>query len=219
MRKMFQMIGLIIQLVVQLAKAALGLLILAAIIWFVVSIVRASNSATTASTPAAAATDVPADTSAPIATPTDAIAAAQTALALLVTPTVSAATWDATTAKVTYQQVLDHPEVYSGRTITWMCAIAKFLGPDPTAGDTEGFTEVGCFVYRGWYNGGVGDGEAMLLVPPTIDTSAMSSGDDVLVRGTIGQIYAGTNGFGGPIQTPSIVVMSLTDKGRNVSAS
>ena len=131
------------------------------------------------------------------------------------TATLTAAQWDATAAIFhdTYRQVSDHPEDTSGDPITWTCNIAKFLGNDPTAGDTAGWEEVGCLVYRGAYTGGTGDGEALLLVNPFIDTSAMDSGDDLAVRGTVGYPYQATNAFGGTIMVPTIRVVSLVEKG------
>jgi hypothetical protein len=41
--------------------------------------------------------------------------------------------------------------------------------------------------YRGTYDGATGDGEIILSVPPTIDTSAMHSGDALTVYGTVDQ--------------------------------
>ena len=88
----------------------------------------------------------------------------------------SAATQAAQPSADTYADVNDHPDLHQGDLVQWTCNIAKFLGPDP---NTSVNIDVGCWEYVGTYNGGVGDGEIILNVPPSVDTSSMHSGDDV----------------------------------------
>jgi hypothetical protein len=126
--------------------------------------------------------------------------------------TPSAAEWERQASAVTYADVNDHPDLHQGEKVVWTCNIAKFLGDDP---NDAANTDIGCWVYRGTYDGGTGDGEIVLNVPPTIDTSTMHSGDDVQVYGTVDQPMQGTNAFGATLTYPQVDVAYLVDLGHD----
>jgi hypothetical protein len=128
------------------------------------------------------------------------------------TSTPSAAQWEQQASQDTYADVNDHPDLHQGDKIVWTCNIAKFLGGDPN--DSVN-TDIGCWEYRGTYDGGTGEGEIVLNVPPTIDTSAMHSGDDVKGYGTVDPPIQGTNAFGATLTDPQIDVTYLVDLGHD----
>jgi hypothetical protein len=111
----------------------------------------------------------------------------------------------------TYKQVSDHPDEYVGDTVRWTCVIAKFFGVEPSTGDQI----VGCWEYTGQWQGGIGDGEAILRVSVTsgIDLTSMASGDSVVVIGRVEDPYQGTNGYGAAMSWPQLDVLSITDTG------
>jgi hypothetical protein len=127
---------------------------------------------------------------------------------------VAAATAAAQPSGDTYADVNDHPDLHQGDYILWTCNIAKFLGDDPNG---LGNTDIGCWEYTGTFDG-TGDGEIILNVPATVDTSTMHSGDDVRVYGTVDQPWEGQNSFGATMTWPQIDVKSLTDLGHDASA-
>lgn len=111
----------------------------------------------------------------------------------------------------TYGEVNDHPEDWYNQPVNWTCVIAKFLGDDQV---NSGNTIVGCLEYRGTWQGDLyADGEVILSVPSNIDTSSMSSGDEVTASGTIDHPGQGLNSYGGPVTLPQVQVTDLTDDG------
>jgi len=114
----------------------------------------------------------------------------------------------------TYPMVRDHPDLYQGDLVSWKCVIANFLGSDGS-----GNSVVGCWEYLGVYQGDTGEGAVILLVPPSINTNSMLSGDDVTVEGTVDQPYQGTNGFGATLTLPQLDVTSMQDTGHDPNAT
>ena len=169
-----------------------------------------TNNQATAPAGSSAAAVAPSDTPVPLATDTPIPPP---------TPTLTNAQWDAQSSGDTYRQVADHPDTTNGDAITWKCNIAKFLGTDDSSVDTYGWQEIGCWVYEGTYTGGLGEGEAILLVSPLFDTTSMDSGDDITVRGTVGDPYQATNGFGATITLPTIQVAAIDEFGHDPAAS
>jgi hypothetical protein len=128
------------------------------------------------------------------------------------TSTPSAAQWEQQASGDTYADVNDHPDLHQGDKIVWTCNIARFLGDDS---NNSANTDIGCWEYRGRYDGGTGDGEIVLNVPPTVGTSAMHSGDDVKVYATVDQPMQGTNAFGATLTYPQVDVAYLVDLGHD----
>jgi hypothetical protein len=128
------------------------------------------------------------------------------------TSTPSAAEWAQQASPATYVDVNDHPDLHQGDKIVWTCNIARFLGEDS---NNAANTDIGCWVYRGVYDGGTGDGEVVLSVPPTINTDAMHSGDDVKVYGTVDQPMQGSHAFGATLTYPQLDVAYLVDLGHD----
>lgn len=109
----------------------------------------------------------------------------------------------------TYQHVDDHPNATYGDGIVWACVIVKFLGNDQ---NTPGNTDIGCNEFTGSYDG-IGDGEIVLNTPPSIDTSAMDTGDELTVYGTVDAPWQGLNGFGAQNSWVQIDAVYLVDQG------
>lgn len=120
------------------------------------------------------------------------------------TATLTPQQWASGAPGDTYTQVNDHPDLYQGDKVVWPCTIAKFLGDDP---NVIGNTDVGCMVHLGDYN----DQEIILSVPPTIDTSAMDSSDDLTVYGTVDQPMQGKTTLGVDSSWTQIDAVYLVD--------
>jgi hypothetical protein len=112
----------------------------------------------------------------------------------------------------TYIKINDHPDLYRGATEVWTCVIAKFLGDDQ---NNPGNSLIGCWEYKGSYDGLTGDGEVILSVPASIDTNAMDTGDYIRVEGKVDQPIQGTNGYGATETWPQIDVLAIKDNGPN----
>jgi len=87
---------------------------------------------------------------------------------------------------LSYDDVNNSPVAYYKDPITWTCNLEIVYGQDTGDGNTN----LGCDEFTGTYTG-LGDGEVILAVPPSIDASGFNRGDDLVVRGLVGKEYVG----------------------------
>jgi hypothetical protein len=119
---------------------------------------------------------------------------------------------DHSTSGHTYADVRDHPDLYRGKMISWLCVIADFLGHEIEYLDN---ISISCNVYTREYpyHGGVGLGVVILSVVPTIETSQMHIGDDLQVFGWVVSSATGADARGRQITVPKIIPWALHDTG------
>ncbi len=124
------------------------------------------------------------------------------------TPTTTIAEFAASASRDTYAQVSNHPDDHQGDAVVWTCQVDRFLGPDSNQKDN---TDIGCSEIVGTYARGIGDGEIVINVPPSIRMSSIGSGDDITVYGTVDQPIPSIDSFGAIVIDPMIDAVYLVD--------